>query len=104
MILIMQAFNFLSLRKIFGKIEKKNSICINVFCYENNLVYPTHILDEKFKNCMDLLLITDENKPHYVYIKDFNRFMCNKTKCKNKKHFGRCCLQCFSSEISFGRT
>ena len=47
---------------------------------------------------MDLLLITDENKSHYVYIKDFNRFMCNKTKNKIKKYFYKCCLQCFSSE------
>ena len=43
-------------------------------------------------------MIIDENKSHYVYITDFNRFMCNKTKCKNKKHFFRYCLQCFSSE------
>ena len=42
--------------------------------------------------------ITDENKSHYVCIKDFNRFMCNKTKIKNKKDFFKCCLQCFSSE------
>ena len=42
---------------------------------------------------MDLLVILDENKSQYVYIKDFNRFMCNKTKNKNKKY-----LQCFSSE------
>ena len=24
--------------------------------------------------------------------------MCTKTRCKNKKHFCRYCLQCFSSE------
>ena len=47
---------------------------------------------------MDLLLITDENKSRYEYIKDFNRFMCNKTKNKNKKYFYKFCLQCFSSE------
>ena len=47
---------------------------------------------------MDLLLITDENKSHYVYIKDFNRFMCNKTKHENKTHFCKWCLKCFSSE------
>ena len=45
---------------------------------------------------MDMLLIFDENKSYYVYIKDFNRFMFSKT--KNKKHFCKCCLQCFSSE------
>ena len=47
---------------------------------------------------MNLLLMSDENKYHYVYIKDKNRFMCNKTKNKNKKYFCQCCLQCFSSE------
>ena len=84
--------------KDFGKIEKKNNVCFNVFCYENNLVYPVHISDQKVKDGMDLLMITDENKSHYVYIKDFNRFMCNKTKCKNKKYIYKYCLQCFSSE------
>ena len=45
---------------------------------------------------MDLLLIIDENKSHYVYIKDFDRFMFHKTKNKNKKYFCKSCLQCFS--------
>ena len=48
--------------KDYSKIEKKNNICINVFCCENDLVYPVYISDQKFKDCMDLLLITDENK------------------------------------------
>ena len=47
---------------------------------------------------MNLLLISNENKSHYVYIKDFNRFMYNKTKKKNKQFFCKCCLQCFSSD------
>ena len=51
-------------KKDFGKIEKKSNICINAFCYENNLVYPVYILDKKFKECIDLLLITDEKKSH----------------------------------------
>ena len=33
-----------------------------------------------------------------MYIKDFNKFMCNKTKHKNKKYVCNCCFQCFSSE------
>ena len=45
---------------------------------------------------MDLLLIIEENKTHYVYTKDFNRFMW--IKYKNKIYFCRHCLQCFSSE------
>ena len=29
---------------------------------------------------MDVLLVTDENKSYYLYIKDFNRFMLHKIK------------------------
>ena len=42
------------------------------------MTYPVYVSNEKFKNCMDLLLITDENKSYYI--KDFNRFMHIKTK------------------------
>ena len=47
---------------------------------------------------MDLLLIINGNKSHYVYINDFNRFMFHKTKNKSKKYFCNSCLQCFSSK------
>ena len=47
---------------------------------------------------MNLLLIINENKSHYVYIKDFDRFMFHKTKNINKKYFCKTCLQCFSSK------
>ena len=47
---------------------------------------------------MDLLLLIDDDKSHYVYIKDFDRFMSHKTKNKNKKYFWKSCLQCFSSK------
>ena len=56
-----------------GRIERKNSIYVNVFGYENSLVYPIHISGEKLENCVDLLLIADGNESHYVYIKDLNR-------------------------------
>ena len=46
---------------------------------------------------MDLLPVTDGGKSHYVYIKDFDRFMFHKAKNKNKKYFCKSCLQCFSS-------
>ena len=68
-----------------------------MFCYENGLTYPVYVSDQKFCNYMNLLLILDENKSYYVYIKDFRRFISNKRKNKNKKYFYKCCLQCFSS-------
>ena len=82
----------------FSKIEIKNNICINVFCYENKLTFPIYISDQTFKNSMDLLLIINKNKSHYVYIKDFDRFMFHKTKNKNKKYFCKTCFQCFSNK------
>ena len=82
----------------FNKIEIKSNICVNVFGYDNKLVFPIHISDQKLENTMDILLSIDNNKSHYVYIKDFDRFMFHKTKNKNKKWFCKSCLQCFSSE------
>ena len=73
-------------KRDYCKIEKKNDICINVFSNENNLSYPVYLLENKIDTCMDLVLISNENKSYYVYIKDFNRFMYHKTKNKNKKY------------------
>ena len=47
---------------------------------------------------MDLLLIIDEKKLHYVYIRDFDRFMFHKAKNKNKKYSCKSYLQCFSNK------
>ena len=83
--------------KDFSSIKTKNNICINVFCYENKLVFPIYISDQKFENSMDLLLATEGDKLHRLYIKDFDRFMFHKKKKKNKKYFRKSCRQGFSS-------
>ena len=70
----------------------------NNICYENILTFLIFISDQTFENSMDLLLIISENKSHYVYIKDFERFMFHKTKNESKKYFCKSCLQCFSSK------
>ena len=58
-------------KKDYYKIEQKNNVCINIFCLEIYLLYPVYA-NEKFENCKNLLMLTDEN----------NRFLCNKTKRK----------------------
>ena len=73
--------------KYFNKIEVKNNTCINVFGYENELVIPIYVSDQKFEDSMDLLLLIDDNKSHYVYINDFDRLIFHKKKKKNKKLF-----------------
>ena len=57
----------------------------NVFDYEDELLFPIYVSDQKFKDSMDLLLLIDDDKSHYVYIKDFERFIFSKIKNKNKK-------------------
>ena len=56
------------------KVEKQNSIKINVFGYENGQPFPIHISKETFEDQMNLLLITKDEKKHYILIKDFNAF------------------------------
>ena len=61
------------------------------FVMKKNLTFPIYISDQKFENSMDLLLVIDQNKLHYVYIKDFDRFIFQQTKNKNKTY---CCKSC----------
>ena len=60
-----------------------------MFGYESRLIYPIYISDQKFKDSMDLLLLFNNNKSYYEYIKDFDRFMFHKTKIKIKNGFVR---------------
>ena len=78
-------------KKDYSKIEVLNKINVNVFCYENKIVYPVYLSDQCFNNTLDLLFISNGFTNHYVYIKDFNRLMFNKTKHKGKKYFCKSC-------------
>ena len=42
-------------------------------------------------------MIEEENKVHYVFIKEFNTFMYNQTLHHDRKHFCRFCLQSFNT-------
>ena len=81
-------------KKDYDKISVMNKININAFRYEDKVVYPVYLSNQSFNDCLDFFLISNQ----YVYIKDFNKLMFNKNKCKNKKWFCKSCLQCFSSE------
>ena len=85
--------------KDVGVIEDMNEICINVFSYEDKIVCPVHVSKKKYDDCMNLLMIHEGDKSHYVYVKDFNRLMFNINKHGEKKWFCMRCLQHFSSEI-----
>ena len=42
--------------------------------------------------------VSEKDKSHYVFIKDFNRLMFSRTKHKDKKHYCMSCLQNFTTE------
>ena len=76
--------------KNFNKTEVKNNICINLFDYENKLVFLFYVSDQKFVgfvDSMDQLLLIYNDKSRYVYIKDIDRFIFYKTKSKTKNGF-----------------
>ena len=57
--------------KQYNKIEKQNEININVFGYENKQPYPIFVSKEKYEDCINILLITEEKNKHYVLIVKF---------------------------------
>ena len=74
--------------------EKNNNIKINVFSTDRNKrIDPLYISEYNsidFKE-VDLLYIKDEEKSHYVYIKDLNK-LCSNDNDKNKVLICRKCL------------
>ena len=45
----------------FNKTEVKNKMCINVFGYENGLLFPTDVSGQTFGDSMDFLLLTEDD-------------------------------------------
>ena len=80
-------------------LEKKNSIRISIFGYENKERYQIYAskkcCEEKH---VDLLLIGEGEKKYYVFINDFNRFMYDHSLHRGRKHFCRYCLHAFITE------
>ena len=93
-----QGVEFPVATKHYGKIEEQNSINVSVFGYEDKQFYPLYVSKQNNEKVLNLLLITEGEKQHYVLIKDFNRMMYHKTKHRERKHFCMHCLQCFSTE------
>ena len=81
----------------YEKIEDRFQMQVNVFSGKNK-VYPLCISKKSYNQMLNLLLITEKDKFHYVFIKDFNRSMFSRTKHKDKKHHCMSCLQRFTTE------
>ena len=80
-------------------VEERFNINVNVFGYENKF-FPLYASKKSNEQELNVLLISNEEKSHYVFIKDFNRLMYSEVKTKNqhKKHFCMSCLQNFTTK------
>ena len=52
--------------KDFSKTEKESNICINVFCYQNNLVFPINVSDQESEKTLCCLYLM---KTSYIMCK-----------------------------------
>ena len=74
MILITEKLSFLYQKKNLVKLKQKTTFALMLFSMKINQPFQSTF---KIKN---LKIQINENKSHYVYIKNFDRFMFHKTK------------------------
>ena len=58
----------------YEKIENRFQMQVNVFGYGNK-VYHLYISKKSYDQELNLLLFTEKDKSHCVFIKEFNRLM-----------------------------
>ena len=83
--------------KDITKFEKLNPSIpgINVFSYENMIIYPLRMAERDCLNTLDLFFHEEDGVSHYSLIKNFNRLIkSQKTKSFNGKIF--ICKKCFT--------
>ena len=52
-------------KKDYGKTEAMSKININVFCYDNKVIYPVYLSNQFLNDVLDLLLISNDFTSHY---------------------------------------
>ena len=86
--------------KDISKFEFRNQISINLLAIEDKEI---HICSKggNYERIINLLIISESNRKHYVAIKSLSRLLSSKnTKHKGKENFCKNCLQGFIEESS----
>ena len=87
-------------------LEKNNNLRINVYGFDhdplkpkdqalNTGIFPCYISPFDYERTVNLLLISNEHKQHYILIKSLDALIRTKNKSLHSKHCERC-LQAFS--------
>ena len=80
------------------KIEKQFNVSINIYGHSNSDIYPINSTYSTAAKHIDLLVTSNSETNHYVWIKNFNRLCYNVNKHARKKYFCKHCIQHFTSE------
>ena len=62
--------------------EERFEINMNLFGYEYK-VFPLYVSKKSNERVLNVLLISNEEKLHYAFLKDCNRLMYSQVKAKN---------------------
>ena len=94
-----RGINFPMKTRDYEIVEERFNINVNALGYQNKF-FPLYVSKKSIEKVLNLLLISNEEKSHYIFIKDFNRLMYLevKTKTQHKKHFCMSCLLNFTSK------
>ena len=86
--------------KDVSRFEKLNSISVNVYGYEKDIVYPLKVSNSPPSGALyvNLLLISQGEKKHYCLIKSMSRLLSKQTSTHDHKKYY--CPRCLNS---FGR-
>ncbi|GBN70684.1 hypothetical protein AVEN_171541-1 [Araneus ventricosus] len=79
-------------------IERLNELRINVYGYEDNMVFPLYISKQSNPDCINLLLISQEEHRHYCLIRNMSRLLGDLTEHKAATHICFRCLHRFSQK------
>ncbi|GBM93473.1 hypothetical protein AVEN_215358-1 [Araneus ventricosus] len=63
-------------------VERLNNLRINVFGYEDNEVFPLYVFKRVDEECVNLLLIANEETQYYCLIRNMSRLLGDQTKHK----------------------
>ena len=82
------------------RFESRNEITINILAIEDKKVYICRKCKE-YNRVANLMLITDQNRKHYIVIKSLKRLLSRQnSKHKESQHFCISCLQGFAEQKS----
>ena len=81
--------------------ESRNQISINILAVEDKQIYICRKGDSEYDWVVNLMIITENNRKHYVAIKSLSRLLSKwNSKHNGAQHFCMNCLQGFTEERS----